>query len=428
MRLPEDHRLRRALHDEAHARPPESMEAPLRLSLLALLAHETTRDREWEHFGALVERFGVAAPAREANHFSASLGPFRVNWERHTEFTRYKFIVTGAVPDPFAAPALEAVPADWLAALAGQKIMAAHAVLVRVADLPTDPESIARHHFMGNSLVGARIAGGAGLAFTDFRIHADGFGRLLLLDEGLTPRQAGRMLQRLLEIEAYRLMALLALPVARELGPFLGRQERELAGIWEALLQAGAPDEAALLDRLTRLQAEIEDRETASHYRFGAARAYYRLVQQRIDELREDRLPGLQTFREFTERRLAPAMDTCEAAWGRLQSLSERAARATQLLSTRVAVASEQQNRALLASMDRRAKLQLRLQQTVEGLSIAAITYYGVGLVGYGAKGLRAAGVAIDVDIAVAVGIPVVAAVVTWVIARVRRRVTRDTN
>jgi len=428
MRLPEDHPLRRALNDEAHARPPEAMAAPLRLSFLALLADETTRDRERRHFSALVERYGVAAPAREANHFSADLGPFRVKWERHTEFTRYKFIVAGAVPDPFATPAIEAVPADWLAGLEGPKIMAAHAALVRAAEVPADFESIARRHFMGNSLVGARIAGGAGLAFTDFRIQADGFSRLLLVDEGLTPRQAGRMLQRLLEIEAYRLMALLALPVARELGPFLAQQERELASIWATLLQAGTPNEAALLDRLTRLHAEIEDRETASHYRFGAARAYHRLVQQRIDELREDRLPGLQTFGEFTERRLSPAMNTCEAAWGRLQSLSERTARATQLLSTRVAVASEQQNRALLASMDRRAKLQLRLQQTVEGLSIAAITYYGVGLMGYAAKGLRAAGVPLDVDIALAASIPLIAAVTAWAIARVRRRVTRDSQ
>ena len=46
----------------------------------------------------------------------------------------------------------------------------------------------------------------------------------------------------------------------------------------------------------------------------------------------------------------------------------------------------------LLGAMNRRQQLQLRLQATVEGLSVAAITYYIVGLVGYAAKGLKEGG------------------------------------
>ena len=130
-------------------------------------------------------------------------------------------------------------------------------------------------------------------------------------------------------------------------------------------------------------------------------------------------------FAEFTERRLSPAMRTCEAVSGRLSTVSERVARATQLLSTRVGISRERQNQALLESMDRRAKLQLRLQETVEGLSIAAITYYIVGLVGYAAKGAKQAGVLpASPDVVTAVSIPIVLLVVAMGVRRVRKSIT----
>jgi uncharacterized membrane-anchored protein len=247
-------------------------------------------------------------------------------------------------------------------------MVAAHAALVPGGDGRLDYEALSARLFGGNVLVGSGIAGGAAVALTDLRVHGDGFSRFLILDRGMTPRQAGRMVQRLLELETYRMLALLALPVARGLAPHLDASERELARVTAALASnALAKDEPALLDRLTRLEAEIEDRQTSNHYRFSAATAYHELVQRRIEELREERIHGLQTFHEFTERRLAPAMSTCRAVAARQESLSRHVARATQLLSTRVDVARERQNQAVLESMNRRAKMQLRLQQTVEG-------------------------------------------------------------
>ena len=423
MPLPPDHQLRVELNDEAHARPPEALTAPLRLSFLALYSDPAQRDAEWEHLCALVRRFGQAPPAR-ANHYSADLGPFRVKWERHTEFTRYKFIVAGATPDPFDPPALSAVPDDWLASLPGEVMVATHAALLPATAEHENHEAVATRHFGGEPLAGAQIAAGAGMAFTDFRIR-DRFSRLLVLDRGMTPRQAGRSMQRLLEIDTYRLMALLALPVAHSLTPWLNGAERELAQITAALVDSDETTEPQLLERLTRLEAEIESRESAHHYRFTAAAAYYELVQRRIEELREIRIQGLPTFREFTERRLAPAMNTCRSVSARLESLSQRVARATQLLSTRVDVTRELQNQLVLESMNRRAEAQLRLQQTVEGLSAAAITYYVVGLVGYAAKGLKSLGWPVDVELTVALSIPLVALAALLGVRHVRKVVTR---
>jgi uncharacterized membrane-anchored protein len=424
VKLPVDHPQRRELNDEVHARPPEVLTAPCAISYLVLFSDWTNAEAERGLVGTLVAPAGLAAPAPGTNHFTADLGSWRLRWERHTEFARYTIIAPGGA-EPFAAPAIARVPADWLAALPGELMLATHVALVPRADVTGDADAIGARWFGGNPLLGSGIAGGAATALTDLRIQADGFGRLLVADGGMTARQAGRMVQRLLEIDTYRLMALLALPVARKLAPALTRCERELAEITRTLTGARPADEPVLLERLTRLEAEVEGMEADHHYRFTAADAYHELVERRIDELREERMAGLQTFQEFTERRLAPAINTCRAVAARQESLSQRVARATQLLSTRVDVTRERQNQAVLASMNRRAHLQLRLQQTVEGLSIAAMTYYVTGLVAYAAKALKGAGWRFDVDIVVGASIPVVAVLLALGVRRIRRRIER---
>ena len=423
--LPADHPQRFDLNNEVHARPPESLVAPVRISFLALLSDTRQREREWQGLCDLAQRFGVAPPAPGASHYSTDFGPFRLTWERHSEFARYKFLVAGAGEDPFAEPAIAAVPADWLADLPGQTMVAAHVALARAGTEPADLDGIAARLFGGNALIGAAVAGGAAVALTDFRIQADGWSRVLVADRSLTPRQAGRTVQRLLEMDTYKIMALLALPVARELVPVLTEHERELAHITGAMPDADLEAEPVLLDRLTRVAAEIESRESENLYRFSAAAAYYALVRRRIEDLREQRIQGLQTFSEFIEQRLAPAMNTCQAVAARQNSLSSRVAHATQLLSTRVDLTRERQNQAVLESMNRRAKLQLRLQSTVEGLSVAAVTYYVVGLVGYAAKGLHSAGVEVNPELTMGIAIPIVAGIVALGLHRIRRVVTR---
>jgi uncharacterized membrane-anchored protein len=420
-RLPPDHPERVAVANEVHARPYEALETPQRAEYLALTFAKDEREREILHLAELCRSFNVVPPRADVSHFSASLGAVRVKWERHTEFSGYTFFAPGDSAEGFGELASFALPEGWLAAIPGKTIAAARAKLAKFAFQTADSDYVDAH-FGGSVVVGAEIGGtGAGVAFTDFQIDRDGFVRFLVLDRHLVPRQAGRMLQRLFEIESYRVMALLALPVARSYAPQIVTIERSLASLAAQIARDEGGDEA-LLDKLTALAADVESAIVASQYRFGASRAYYELVRARIAELKERSLPGIQTIDEFMERRLAPAMATCFSVSERLRELSERVSQTSGLLSTRVEIAREKQNQSLLASMDRRAKLQLRLQQTVEGLSVAAITYYVVGLVGYVAKGLKAGGVPVDPEIAMAAAIPVVVIVVWMLLHRVRRR------
>ena len=276
------------------------------------------------------------------------------------------------------------------------------------------------------SLIGARIGGGAGAVFTDFRVHADGFSRFLISDTHLGARQAGRMLQRLFEIDTYRMLAFLALPLAKSLSPQLSDADRELTAITLQMSNAAQEDEPLLLDQLTKLAAKIEASLSASDYRFSAAHAYYSIVERRISELRESRMQGMQPFREFMERRLTPAMDTCESISRRQRMLAERIDRASDLLRTRVDITREQQNQQLLEQMNKRSQLQLRLQETVEGLSVAAITYYSVGLVGYASKGLKSLGVPLNPDMAMGLAIPLIAGSVWYSIRAMRKVVAQE--
>jgi uncharacterized membrane-anchored protein len=419
--LPPDHPERLALADEVHARPPEPLTTPTRASYVAVLLDSDQRAAESQHLAHLCARFDVPPPAAGTTQFSAQLGPVRLKWERHGEFSGYTMFAPGTPEDGFDASVAGLLPPDWLQGLPGHTVAAAHALLLPGKSQAPDAAALARY-FGGNPVVGSTVGSGVGHAFTDFRVQADGRARFLLLDNGFTQNQAGRTLQRLFEIDAYHMLALLALPIARRQGPRIVAIERALAELTDGIAREDGADEQ-LLQELTRLAAEVESSLAGSQFRFGACRAYSELVRTRIGELRELRIPGLQTIEEFMARRFTPAVVTCQSVSQRLHDLSERVAQASGLLATRVGIVREKQSQALLVSMDRRAKLQLRLQQTVEGLSVAAISYYVAGLVGYLAKAAKAAGVPWNPDLVVGATVPVVAVVALLAIRRARRRI-----
>ena len=420
MTLPRDHPQRRGLAGEVHARPFETVPTPARLSYLALLIDGEARGVELEQVAQLCRQHGVAPPVAGDTHFSAELGAMRLKWERHGEFSGFMVIVPGVGAAPFAEVAAASLPDGWLQSLPGQTVVAVHAELrpAPVAGVPHAAE-VARH-FGGRMIVGSAIGDGIAYAYTDFHVHDDGCSRLLVYDAGLNPRQAGRMLQRLFEIESYRMLALLALPIAREQLPRIAVIERALSEVTEGISRESGRDED-LLHGLTRMAAEVESSIAAGQFRYGACRAYSQLVDTRIGELRERRLSGLQTMQEFMSRRFAPAVATCLTVSQRLRELSDRIAQANTLLATRVGIVRERQNQQLLASMDRRARLQLRLQRTVEGLSVAAIVYYVVGVVGLAAKGLKAGGAPLNPDLVVGAAVPLCLGAVLLMLRRARR-------
>jgi uncharacterized membrane-anchored protein len=433
IRLPDEHPLRRRLADEVHARPPVAVEPPAAISCVALLRDADEGD-DLAPLRALLARHGRALETPQNPHLVVELDALRVKWERHSEFTSYTLIRPLAARDAAAltalATAFDAVPVDWLASLPGQTIEAIDVTFLPVGEGEPSIDAVAPL-FSGPTLVGSQVSDAGAWVFTDFQLTPDGRSRWLVLDRRLTRGQRARVTQRLIEIGIYRVMAMLAFPLARDMSATLTVAEQRLSTITARIAELGAHgiataeverEQRRLLDDLTLLAAEMEKAVAQSAFRFSASKAYWDIVTKRVAELREERIGGIPTIGEFLSRRLEPAINTVLAAARRQQELSARIARASELLRTRVDIAREEQNSQLLAAMERRGKLSLRLQQTVEGLSVAAITYYAVGLVGYAVKPIRTLWPALNPDWITAAAIPVLA----WLVWRGVRKIRKE--
>ncbi len=416
--LPLDDDQRRQLHNEVHARPSARVRLPALIVYVAVLNEGVAREQEWQHLKNLPGHADLALARLNGNFLRLRCDGFTVKWERHTEFTRYSIVQHlpehagwGSV-SPELAPSV-VTGTDWLRAIPGKTVAAIHLGML-TAPLDAPDLVVQALAWLGEgAVVGSRMGNTTegtphSCVLTHFKLGTDGFERMLVLAPADTSEaRAGRISQRLLELETYRLMALRGLPVAKALSPVLSEAEAQLSDI-TARLERKEDSDQALLDALVSLAARIE-RATAEHgYRFSATRAYDTLVIQRIAELRERPIAGTQTVGEFMQRRLSPAMATVAATSQRLAALSERVSRTSALLRTRVDIATETQNQVLLEKLTRGQDLQLRLQSTVEGLSIAAISYYVVSLVLYGAKALDKLGMPVNPEMAAGLSIPLV--------------------
>ena len=418
------HPQRAALHNEVHARPPQALSAPLAISHVVMVCDALQREASQAHLAALLRDHHLPLADPQSSHLRMDLGAFHLRWELHTEFVTWTFMCPMSaerlgVQEPERAA--DAVPQEWLTALPGQCLSSLH--LWAVANQASGGTALLKPLLREDTLLASSVAGGVAEVYTDFALHADGFSRMVLLVGAMSPRRLGRLVQRLLEIETYRMAALLGLPVAREAAVILASAERELAELAGAIRSATAQDEPLLLDRLTKLAGQVESQHATTHSRFSASAAYFELVDKRISDINESALPGMQTIGEFMERRLTPARSTCAWATRRQDALSQRVSRISNLLRTRVEIEQQQSSQALLAAMNNRQDLQLKLQSTVEGLSVAAITYYIVGLLSYLAKGAQTMGWPWSAESTAAAAIPLVALGVWGSLRRLHNKV-----
>lgn len=430
--LPTDAAERRELHDEVHARPPARIRLPALISYVALLNAGITREQELEHLRRLPGQGELRLADLKRNFVrlhlpaDAAADALTLKWERHNEFTRYSLVQPlpeGAGLDAATPPLPAALPPAWLATLPGRTIAAVQLAMVEDAGADRAAQLARAERWFGPAPLVASIIGNSAhsLALTDFTLRPDGFARMLVIgDRNGTELRAGRIAQRLLELETYRLMALRGLPVAKALAPTLADTEQELARV-TATLASGAGSAAAQLDALIALAATVEHATARHGYRFAATTAYHAIVEQRIAELRERSLPGMQTLGGFMQRRLSPAIATVASTERRLEALAARIERSGALLRTRVDIAAEAQQQQLLRELTKGQALQLSLQTTVEGLSIAAISYYVVSLLGYAGKAAKTLGAPIDVELAVGCLIPAV----LWAVWRGTQRIHR---
>ena len=411
------HPERDAVLGEVHARPFHPLTPPRRLLRFAFMTDAAAIAANRDALSAFCLRQGVPGPGERAKHHQLAVGDATLRWEQHSEFTTFTIELGAEGTSPFMPAAR-----DLQSPIAGLTAPGPMLVAIDLHILPKDTDIRLEKIFDPTSLAASTALGEAALIATDFRPGPDGYVRMLIQDRALDANSAGELALRLLEIETYRTLALLGMPEAQRLSPFVATAEKELAQISHAMVSSRELDaDHRLLEQLTALAAKTEAEASRSAFRFSACRAYSEIVQQRLVAIKEVPTGLMPTIGTFLARRMAPAMRTCQMLQDRQSELSLKLARSANLLRTRVDVEIERQNRDLLQSMNERTRMQLRLQQTVEGLSVAAISYYVVGLSAYVFKALKDVGLMnFDPGAATAIMVPVAVLLIALVVRRIR--------
>lgn len=413
----EPHPSRQAVLAEAHARPFFRLEAPARVLALAFLRGAEAPEALRARLDAFARVHGAAPAPAGAKHHRMMLPQGLFRWEEHTEFTTFVFMLSGE------AARFDLTGGELLRTLALPEQPGPHLVSADMAFVAEAQSEGALGHVQPGVISVSAVEEGRGQVASDFVPDESGFVRFVIINRGLPDRRLGSLARDIMEIEVYRNLALLGLPEAQRIGPIVREVERGLAGLMGDLVhQQSLAEGDALLARLTDMTARVEAEIARTKFRFGATRAYGAILNDRLGSFGVPATPDAPTISAFLGRRNAPALRTCETMEANLIDLAARLTRASGLLRTRIDVELAKQNNALLAAMSERAKLQLRLQQTVEGLSVAAISYYVVGLVGYLFKAAKEAHLLpLPLDLAIGLSVPLVVLAMALVVRRIRR-------
>lgn len=416
------HPLRDMLDKELQQRTFPALTAPCRLCQFMLTVSPASRSSELTFIQQLARSQGSHFSDAD-NDINLPLFGGSLRFEKHGEFSSYVFILHGSAKQLFDDP-LDFLPTkDWLDDIPGQ--------IFRVVQLSVITPAQLRTHgnidtlFNPDNCISSLLAAQKARIWTDFQKHAEGAGRMLLVDHGLSPAALGRLVQQLFDLGNYRKLSLLGWPLSRQALAKLTLLEQQLSDITQRIEHKQSDDER-LLNEITTMAAQTEHLIADTSSRLQATAAYYQLTLDRIKSLNETPIEGLLSLQDFSERRLTPAFRTSESVVFRQNALSGRLGRSTELLRTRINLKLEQQNQQLLASMDRRAKLQLNMQQMVEGLSLVAISYYAVQLAEKAIKALGYWLPQLDTQLWQSVSIPVVVVIVAAVLMWVNRQLHRN--
>jgi len=379
--LPEKHLLFDALVTEFHSRRFPSIQGSVTLSQVTISHNKSTKAEQIEHLQALAKIYNVSEPSNDTACYYQDLGELDIRWEYHTEFSTYTFIRLNINETPFHCSAWSVLPSIWCTNIPGLLIAATH------LDMQNKKPSFShlQQLFAGHAMAASFIAENNAQVWTSFKPASDHFDRILIINHELNGSQTGRTLRCLLEISSYRMMSLLSFPLAKKLLPTIAAMEKKLANITIDLnnIKESNKSQKRLLNMLSELSAQLESLIADSQYRFDASNAYLDLVNNRLDELKEQEISGVTMLSDFLSRRLTPAIRTGSSVKTRMQNLSNRIEKSSDLLRTKISLGLEEQNQDLLKALNRRSHIQLRLHQLVESVSMIAISYYVIQMISY---------------------------------------------
>ena len=458
------HDLRAATTGATHQRPFMRTQVPSVISSITLarsksqvidgvqcplpkpenLSRSELYDRDYKHLRELCVHHGITPPERGVTFFSATLGNGNLlRWERNTEVQTYILAKPIENEDELARPFDNTpintdVPKHWMANLPGYVTSAVHVALTET--LPDGPLGIrsAGKYFAGSKFItGCDVDRGRFRAYSDFRQQSDDFIRFVVVarKDDIPNRRtaAGKVVQRLIELEKYRVLSLMGLPFAQALSPRVDVLNTELQQVNATVSRhlsndkRCVHDQRAILQKLTQIGAESLRLNAMSSHRFNASNAYSQIVQDRITYLHMGRVEGLPSMSSFLLANSNPAMRTLVSTSERLHGLIESSQLTAELMRTSVTVEQQHQSNSMLESLRSTSQTQLLLQECVEGLSVVAVSYYSIGILGYAAKAAAQLGLLpFSPEIAMGAMVPFVGGAVYITLSRVKTMITKN--
>ena len=432
--------------DELHARPYIKLSNNLRTFHFAYLLKENDEKKSWAYLDKFLGKIDFQKLPKEASKYWVAEGKdLIIRYECHTEFISLTLIYPNKIDIEninkaklFDENFLRILPIEFLKNFPGKHLLSSWIEMVS-SNYNYKPIDIERFFYHDN-FAGSNVADDGANVFMSFKSDrtnflGSGFRRVIIQNKNLRTRRTGRLLQRIVELETYQVLSLLGLPQVRNETINLSNLEKQITEITKSVSKTTKknldkksiryPDYQQDLNELSYVVAKIEEIDSSTNYRLSATSAYYKLVEQRIQDLRESRLESFQTNNEFLSRRLQPAIRTSEAFSRRLESLATRAQRADNLVRTQIEMGVQIQNKDLLKSMELRARAQLRLQETVESLSIVAITYYIVGLLSTMVDPINFDLIFISKELFLALSVPIILISIWYVAKMVRKRINK---
>jgi len=371
---------RHTLYGEFHRRYPITLSPGDCVTHIVLHKPDGSLEANLEDLKRLCVDADIETPKSDVFQYFKSTTSLAINWEHHNEFVSYTFYARSPHRKSFIQINPMTQFTNWGASLSGELLTAVHVEVIKCSkkeNLHKPPKSV----FTNSPVAGGSVCDGHAMLWSDFHIYEDGFSKIAVMDNGLGPHRSGRLVQRLLDVETYRILAMLGFEYAERIKSEVTKLEFALSSLKETQEKSTSEDvDKTRLYKLLDLSAQTDDLQTKATPRKEATRAYTRLVYQRFEELNEERIQGAQRLSNFLRRRFLPSMDSSETTYERLAALTFRIQREAALLRARLDVSQQELNTQALLAMDRRMQLQLKLQQTVEALSIVAISYYAIGI------------------------------------------------
>ena len=435
-----------SLRDELHARPYIKLGNNLRTFHFAYLIKDNDEKNAWNYLSKYLKKLNFQSLPKEPSKYWVAEGKdLIIRYECHTEFISLTLIYPNKIegdnkniPKLFDVKFLNLLPKVFLEKFPGQHFLSSW-IEMAPSNHKYKPIEIEKFFYHDN-FAGSNVAEDGANVFMSFKSDrtdflGTGFRRVFIQNKALRTRRTGRLLQRIVELETYQVLSLLGLTQVRDESFNLSELEQQITEITKSVSQTAKknldkksityPDYQKDLNELSYVVAKIEEISSSTNYRLSATSAYYKLVEQRVKDLREIRLNSFQTNDEFLSRRLQPAIRTCEAFSRRLESLANRAQRADNLVRTQIEMGGQIQNKNLLESMEVRARAQLRLQETVESLSIIAMTYYIIGLISTLIDPLNFKKFFVSKEIFLAICVPIILIIIWFIAKMVRKKIKK---